>query len=146
MQLSRYLGLSPRWERLSRRFLISLRAFSHLGGFRLAASASGRTFTLSGQLFFLKLSSLELSFLCFLLRGLPFRTFVLPFLPLFRGFLLLNFRSSVFCLRGSSLSGFSSLRVSLLSAFASGSPHSGFRPGGSQWTRTTDLSLIRRVL
>ena len=25
-------------------------------------------------------------------------------------------------------------------------PHSGFRPGGSQWTRTTDLSLIRRVL
>ena len=105
MQLSRYLGLSPRWERLSRRFLISLRAFSHLGGFCLAASASGRTFTLSGQLFFLKLSSLELSFLCFLLRGLPFRTFVLPFLPLFRGFLLLNFRSSDSFL----------LRVSLLS-------------------------------
>ena len=94
---------------------ISLRAFSHLGGFCLAASAFGRTFTLSGQLFFLKLSSSGLSSLCFLLRGFPFRTFVLPFLPLFRGFLLLNFRSSVFCLRGSSLSGFSSLRVSLLS-------------------------------
>ena len=105
---------------------ISLRAFSHLGGFRLAASAFGRTFTLSGQLFFLKLSSSGLSSLCFQLRGLPFRTFVLPFLPLFRGFLLLNFRSSVFCLRGSSLSGFYSLRVSLLSAFASGSPTRAF--------------------
>ena len=110
---------------------ISLRAFSHLGGFRLAASAFGRTFTLSGQLFFLKLSSSGLSSLCFQLRGLPFRTFVLPFLPLFRGFLLLNFRSSVFCLQDFPFLNFRSsdsflLRVSLLSAFASGSPTRAF--------------------